>query len=146
MKPIELLNDKLKGKFISRFSVGDTWELCLGDYWLSAQNIISADEQPLNEWLLTNYPPSQKAIDQEYISKCLIVATLMRKEIVSVSLDDTYSLIINFEEDGKLILSTDTDIVDWQWSLSEDGAIPYVNYIVACFWQGEIEINETKIG
>lgn len=145
MKPLEVLNDRLKGNFISRFSVGDTWELYFGDCWLSAHNLISLDESPLNDWLLASYLPFQKAIDQENVSKCVIVAALMRKEVISVALDEACNLTINFEDDGKLILPTDTDTVDWQWNLSEDGAIPYVNHIVACFWQGEIEINESKI-
>ena len=138
MKPIDVLNDKLKGSFISRFSVGDTWELYFGDCWLSAHNLISSDESPLNEWLRTNYSPFQKAIDQENISKCVIVASLMRREVVSVTLDEACNLTINFEDNGKLILPTDTDIVDWQWSLSEEGSDPYMSYIVACFGEGEI--------
>ncbi|TDN39438.1 hypothetical protein E4631_14655 [Hymenobacter sp. UV11] len=142
MKPIEVLNDKLKGNFISRFSIGDTWDLYFGDYWLSTHNLISSDESPLNEWLLANYPPFQKAIDQEDISKCVVVAAFMRKKVVSVALDDSCNLTINFEDNGKLILPTDTDIVDWQWSLSEGGNDPYMSYIVACFGEGQISIKE----
>ena len=142
MKPIEVLNDKLKGNFISRFSIGDTWDLYFGDCWLSAHNLISLDESLLNEWLLGNYPPLQKAIDQECISKCVVVAALMRKEVVSVDLDDSCNLTINFEDNGKLILPTDADIVDWQWSLSEGGNDPYMSYIVACFGEGQISIKE----
>jgi hypothetical protein len=145
MEPIEVLNDRLKGNFISRFSIGDTWELYFGDCWLSAHNLISSNESLLNDWLLTDYPPFQKAIDQEYISKCVVVASLMRKEVISVALDDACNLIINFEDNGELTLPTNTDIVDWQWSLSENGSIPYVDYIVACFWEGEVEVNESKI-
>jgi len=144
MKPTDVLKSRLKGNFISRFSIGDTWELYFGDCWISAHNLISSDESQLNEWLLTNYSPFQKAIDQENISKCVIVAALMRKEVTSIALDEACNLTINFEEDEKLILPTDTDIVDWQWSLSEEGSDPYVSHIVACFTEGEISLSDEK--
>lgn len=144
MKPIDVLNDRLKGSFISRFSVGDTWELYFGDYWLSAHNLISSGESPLNEWLVTSYSPFQNAIDRESISKCVIVAALMRKEVISVALDEACNLTINFQDNGKLTLPTDTAIVDWQWSLSEKGSDPYMSYIAACFGEGEISLSEEK--
>ncbi len=144
MKPIDVLNNRLKGRGISRFSVGDTWELCFGNCWISAHNLISSDESLLNDWLLANYLPFQKAIDREAISKCLIVAALMQKEVVRVALDEACNLTISFEGNGKLILPTDTAIVDWQWSLSEEGSDPYMSYLVACFGEGEISLSEEK--
>ncbi len=144
MKAIKLLNDKLKGTFISRFSLGDTWSLNLGDYWLSAQSLISQDETFINEWLSSNYQPFGKAIDKENVSKCAILAAYMRKEIVGLNLNDACSLIIDFGDNGKLVLPTNTETVDWQWCLSEADSDPYQDYIIACFWEGEIEINDEK--
>lgn len=144
MNPLDVLNGRLKGNFISRFSVGDTWELCFGDCWISAHNLISSDESLLNDLLTVNYLPFKKAIDQENVSKCIIVAALMQKEVISVALDEACNLTIRFEDNGKLMLPTDTAIVDWQWSLSKEGSDPYVSYLVACFGEGEISLSEEK--
>ena len=91
-----------------------------------------------------NYSPFQKAIDKKNISKSVIVTALMRKEVIGVVSDKACNLTIYFEDDGKLILPTDTDIVDWQWSLSEEGSDPYMSSIVACFGEGEISLSEEK--
>jgi hypothetical protein len=60
-----------------------------------------------------------------------------------VQLDNDYNLTIEFRGDSKLVIPTNIQIVDWQWSLNESGMDPYRgDYLVACFWKGEIEIKE----
>lgn len=145
MKALEILRSKLIGSFISHFSVGDTWELYLGGYWLKAQNIISNDEGLLNKWLEKNYPSFQNTVDKDYISKCTILAAHLRKLVTEVQLDQSYNLTIEFEDDSSLLIPTDTDIVDWQWCLNMSAQGPYSDYLIACFWEGEIQINEEKI-
>jgi len=145
MEAIEELNARLLGSYLSRFSVGDTWELRFNDLWISAQNIVSADEKFLNDFLRENYQPFQATVDQDDISKCAIVATCMQKTVIGLRLGDSCNLTIDFEDNRQLVLTTNTSIVDWQWSLSENGSIPYADYIVACFWEGEIEVNKDKI-
>lgn len=114
MNAAEILADILRGEFISRFSVGDTWTLYIGSYALVAQDIVSEDEMMLNKWLKYNYPPYQKSIDQEYISKSAIVAAHMRKEILGLQLDQLCNLTLEFEGDSKLIIPATLDVVDWQ--------------------------------
>ncbi len=113
----------------------------MGGYWLIAQNVVSEDEGLLNGWLDEHYPPYRNAVDKEYISKCAIVASLMRKVITGLQLDEACNLTIEFEMDGRLILPSNADIVDWQWCLNESGSSPYRDYLVACFCKGEIAIN-----
>lgn len=136
MKVLEILRSKLVGSFISYFSVGDTWELYFGYYRLIAQDLISEDENLLNEWLQKNYPSFQNTIDREYISKCAIVAAHMRKLITGVQLDKSYRLTIDFDDDTSLIIPTSTPIVDWQWCLNTSGMDSYSDYIIACFGEG----------
>ena len=132
------------GQFISRFSVGDTWDLAIGEYWLVAQEITSKDEVVLNEWLQINYSLFSSSVDKEHISKSAIVASLLRREIVDVELSDAYALTIEFIEGASLSLSVETDIVDWQWCLNKTGNDPYQDYLVACFGEGEIAISDSQ--
>ncbi|MCR6640426.1 MAG: hypothetical protein NVV82_15860 [Sporocytophaga sp.] len=145
MNALELLRKELIGSFISRFSISDTWALYFGHYWLIAQDLISEDENLLNGWFQNNYPSFPSTVDKEYISKCAIVAAHMRKLVTGVQLDQSYNLTIDFEGDTSLIIPTSTPIVDWQWCLNTSGMDPYSDYIIACFWEGEIQINETQI-
>lgn len=69
----------------------------------------------------------------------------MRKVVTGLKLDDAYNLTIEFEGNSKLIIPTNVKIVDWQWCLNKSGSDPYSDYLVACFWKGEIEINEGSI-
>jgi len=142
MEAIEILTHELCGTFISRFSVGDTWEFYFGHYWLVAHNVISENEGLLNRLLQNDYHSFQNTVDKEYISKCSIVAAHMRKLVTGIKLDEKYNLTIEFENDSKLVIPTNVDIVDWQWCLNKTGNDPYHDYHVACFWNGEIQINE----
>ena len=141
MEALEVLTSKLCEKFISGFGVNDGWSLYLGGYWLIAQNVISEDEGLLNQWLYEHYTPFRNTVDKEYISKCAMVASLMRKEVTGLKLDEAYNLTIEFEKESKLIIPSNVEIVDWQWCLNESGNSPYQDYLVACFWKGKIEIN-----
>jgi hypothetical protein len=144
MEALEVLRGKLVGEFISRFSVGDTWDLSIGDYWLSAQEINSKDELFLNDWLQRNYDLYSSAVDKESISKSTIVASVLRRKIIGVKLDESYALTLEFEDKAELVLSTKVEIVDWQWCLNRTGNDPYIDYLVACFWEGEIAINKNQ--
>jgi hypothetical protein len=144
MEAIDILRDKLVGQFISRFSVGDTWDLAIGEYWLISQEVVSKDEALLDEWLQNNYSLFSTTIDKEQISKSAIIASLLRREIVNVKFDDVYNLVIEFEEGAELVISTNTGIVDWQWCLNRSGNDPYQDYLVACFGEGEIAISDSQ--
>ncbi|MBO2009652.1 hypothetical protein [Hymenobacter negativus] len=144
MKALEILNDKLVGSFIHSFRIGDNWTLDFGDYYLSAQNLISPDEGMLNAWLRTNYKSFETVVDKDFVAKSTIVAAHMRKEVASVTLDIAYNLTLHFENDSELVIPTNEEIVDWQWCLNETGKDPYMDYLIACFWEGEIAINEAR--
>lgn len=144
MEAIEVLNAKLRGEAILSFYVSDGWTLYVGGYYLSAQDIISPDEEQLNSWFRGNYNSFHNAIDKENVSKSAIVAAHLRKTISNLELDEAYNLTIHFEDDSPLLIPTNVDIVDWQWSLNQTGADPYSDYLVACFWEGEISIDESK--
>jgi len=144
MEAIDILRDKLIGQFISRFSIGDTCDLAIGDYWLIAQEVVSKDEALLNEWLQNNYSLFNSTVDKEQISKSAVIASLLRREVVAIRLDNLYNLVIYFEEGAELIIPTNTGIVDWQWCLNRSGNDPYRDYLVACFWEGEIAVSNNQ--
>lgn len=144
MQALEVLKSKLIGSFISRFSVGDTWDLYIDGYWLVAQEVISGDEDYLNKFFENNYSHFKTTVDKDYISKCAIVAAAMRREIVGVELDELYNLKIRFDNNFNLLFPTNVEIVDWQWCLNDNGADPYTNCLVGCFWEGEIQVNEKQ--
>jgi hypothetical protein len=145
MRALEILNEKLVGTAIYSFHVGDNWTLNFGDCFLSVQNLVSPDEGILNEWLCANYASFQTAVDKEFIAKSTVVTAHMRKEVTSVTLDAAYNLTIHFENDSIIVIPTNEDIVDWQWCLNETGQDPYMDYLVACFWEGEIAINKVNV-
>ncbi len=144
MTALEILNNNLEGNFIRRFSIGDTFDLYFGDCWLITHDLISEDEVQLNRWLEENYLSYNNTVDKENISKSAILAAHLQKEVIGVQLDNLCNLSIEFENDSKLILTTNVGIVDWQWCLNETGNNPYSDYLVACFWKGEIQINNDK--
>ena len=44
MGVIEILKDMLVGKFYSRFSAGDTFDLYFDGFWLISQNVAALEE------------------------------------------------------------------------------------------------------
>lgn len=144
MRALEILKSKLVGSFISRFSVGDTWDLYIDGYWLVAQEVISEDEDYINKFFENDYSHFKTTVDKGYISKCAIVAAAMRREIIGVELDELYNLKIRFDNNFSLLFPTNVEIADWQWCLNDNGADPYTNYLVGCFRESEIQVNEKQ--
>lgn len=140
IKALAVLTEALQGNFISRFSIGDTFDLYIADYWLVAHNVLSPDEALLSKWYAANYSSFSSCVDKENISKATILAAHLRTTITEITMDDSCSLTLHFEDDTHLVISTDTDIVDWQWALNTSGSDPYMDHVVACFWAGEVSI------
>lgn len=140
MKALDILREKLTGNYYYRFSTGDTWDFYFDNFHLLTYEIKSPDEQDLNKRLLNNYNAAQQAIDKKDIAKNIVAASCLRKNITSVSLNADSALILKFENEVKLILPTNTDIVDWQWALNKNGDDPYLGCIAGCFSTGEIQI------
>jgi len=139
---LEILNNRLLGQFISRFSLGDTWDLFIGEYCLSAHTIQFEDEGKITKFLKENYNGFIHAVDKEDISKSTIMAANLRKTIIEILLDENKNLTIDFENGSTMNILTNTDIVDWQWCINKSGKDPYIDNEIACFWAGEIKIKE----
>ncbi|MEL7139986.1 MAG: hypothetical protein AAFP67_13085 [Pseudomonadota bacterium] len=68
----------------------------------------------------------------------------MRRRITATSLDETATLLVDFEGGLDLSILTDTPIVDWQWSIASDSRNPYESVAdIACFRPSEIVVRET---
>lgn len=139
---LEILNNRLLGQFISRFSLGDTWDLFIGEYCLSAHTIQFEDEGKISELLKENYDGFIHAVDKEDVSKSTIMAANLRKTIIEILLDENKNITIDFENGSTMNILTNTDIVDWQWCINKSGKDPYMDNEIACFWAGEIKIKE----
>lgn len=136
---IDLLRNLLLKKFISFFSVGDSFTLCIGNYYLICQDITSEDEKLIDNSIDENYPFAKFSIDKQHISKTTILAANMRKEIIDVVMDTRCCLTLKFENGSDLFIPTSNTIVDWQWAINENGGDPYTcKNLIACFWEGEI--------
>lgn len=139
MIAIEILEEKLLGNYYSRISIGDTFDLCFDNFWLISQNVLSPDEDSINQDL-SGYQPTNEAIDKENIAKGAILTTTLRKEVTEVVLNFDSSLELRFENGVKLKFTTDTEIVDWQWAISENAQDPYLGCIVGVFEAGEVHL------
>lgn len=140
MGAIEILEDKLVGNFYSRFSVGDTFDLCFDRYWLLSQDVVASEESKLNSLLFSEYQPASEAVDKEYVAKAVVVSSTLRKMVTGVSLGADSTLELDFDNGVRLTFPTHTEIVDWHWAINEEGNSPYENFIVGCFSPGEVEI------
>ena len=138
----DILNEKLVGEFISRFSVGDTWDMFIGDYYLSAHTIEFEEENQITEFLIGHYDEFKFSMDKENISKSTIMAANLRKPITKVSLDELKNLQLDFENGSTMRILTNTKIVDWQWCVNRSGKDSYMDYEIACFREGETQIKE----
>ena len=138
----DILNEKLLGEFISRFSVGDTWWMYIGEFYLEAHTIEFEEENQITEFLKRHYEEFKFSVDKETISKSTIMAANLRKPITKVSLDELKNLQLDFENGSTMRVLTNTKIVDWQWCVNRSGKDPYMDYEIACFWEGETQIKE----
>ncbi|MBX2843570.1 MAG: hypothetical protein KTR26_17490 [Flammeovirgaceae bacterium] len=141
MKALDILKEELIDNFISHYSVGDTWRLCFGNCWLICQNVISKDEEFLTRLIQDNYKIAKESVDKNYISKSIVITSNMRILVTGLELDNKSNLTIEFENGSNIIIPSNEEIVDWQWCLNESGNDPYRDYLVACFWEGEIKLN-----
>ncbi len=142
MEALEILKEKFLGNFYSRFSVGDTFDLCFDQFWLIAQNVESLDEDRLNQVVLQHYHPAGIAVDKEDVAKAAIICSTRRKEVVEVTLAPDSALQLYFDNGVKLLFPTNTDIVDWHWAINEKADSPYVDCLVGCFNPGEIQLGD----
>lgn len=141
---LAILDKKLLGKFISRFSLGDTWEMFIGEYCLSAHTIEFTDERRLELLIKEHYDEFAYSIDKENIAKSMIMAANLRKTITRIDLDEMKNLTFDFEQGTPLRILTNTEIVDWQWCINKSGKDPYMDNEVSCFWAGAIEVNNNS--
>ncbi len=140
MNIIEVLQEKLLGNFYSTFRVGDGFGLNFDGFWLISQNVVSADENALNDKLLNEYQPASEAIDKEDIAKSIVLSATLRKTISKVDLMPDSSLELTFDNGVKLLFPTNTEIVDWQWAINENAHDPYIDFIVGVFKSGEAQL------
>ena len=141
-KDLEIIKKKFIGDFITGFRVGDIWELYIGDYCLLAQNIEFDNEKRMEALLQNHYPEISFTVDKEDVPKATLMTANLRKLIIGAHLDERKNLTIDFEKGSSLKVLTNVDIVDWQWCVNKTGNIPYLDFEIACFWEGQIEINE----
>lgn len=113
-----------------------------GIYQLIAQEVVAEDEAIISKLFQDNFSWFTDSVDKEYLGKSAIVAACMRRRVVAIEVTELCEVVINFEGGLKLFIPTDVSVVDWQWCLSETGKDPYQDFIIACFEQGKINVND----
>ena len=135
------------GAEIHGFRCGDFWSARLykstlpHDLVLVFQGLNSSKVSLLTDAInLTDDSVLRKPDPEEVVWAALLAAALRRK-IIGVSIAKDASLKFVFEGGIDIVFSTDTEIVDWQWSIGSVDASPYdpaTGSQIACFWKGEI--------
>ncbi len=131
----------LLNEFYHTFENCGVWSFGFtSEVWLVAQEVSFPDAVKINEALKTtdlklfNYPNSEE------LAQSVLVARNKGFEVTNVSILKNSELLIEFETGFKMIIRTDTAIVDWHWSLSNENSNPYhTKYIEACFHPSEYE-------
>ena len=143
MKSKKLLQKILLNNSITYYAISECWVIGFYDYYLVCQNIVFKEENIISKTLKENYKYFEHSVDKENIAKNCLLTANMRKEIKSIEIDKKKQLILKFENGSDLMIPTNTDIVDWQWSINKTGnADPYMEKgIITCFFEKEIEIN-----
>ena len=140
MNAIDILKEKLVGNFYSRISLGDTFDLCFDGFWLIAHNVVSNDEEQLNEQFIERYSSAAEAIDREDVAKSVVLCCTRRKKIVDVVLAPDSTLELIFENGISLSFPTSTETVDWQWAITVNGQEPHNGYLISVFESGEVQV------
>ena len=143
---IQEANQSLKklmvGKFIARFTTGNVWTLMLDDDELRLS--FHAMTFPLKDALvqrLSDFNPELlNCPDSEDVAWAAMLAAVTRREITSATVDDQAQINLSFEGGIEVTVSTDANIVDWQWCIGRSEVNhPYTSpFEIACFWKGEI--------
>ena len=139
MTQSQSIQSALVGSCFSRFAVGTGFDLYFEDFVLSAQEIVSSDEETINVGLVNSYPPSTCTANPEYLAKSIVLAACLAAEISAVNIFDDSSLVLRFNNGSEIRLRTDTPLVDWHWAFTESGGDPYSGCLVACFAPGDIQ-------
>lgn len=137
----KILSDTLAGEFIRQVTIGEVWEFCFSnDIWLVAQNVSSPDTSRLERIVGSFKPNLLDGVDPQDVAAAALVTSNLRRVITGVNLRQDAQIVLAFGENRSVEVSTDVEIVDWQWSLGPCPQIPYsTEFKVACFWKGEVE-------
>ncbi len=135
----EGIKDALVGSCYSRFAVDTGFVLYFDDFVLSAQEIVSSDEESINSGFVTSYQPSTYTANPENIAKSVSLAACLGIDIFAVEISDDSSLVLKFNNGIVIRMHTDTPIVDWHWAFTESGGDPYSGCLIACFAPGDIQ-------
>ena len=147
VKAIQMLNEKLVGNSYTYISIGDYWSLFIDhELWLVSHEVSTSEEDGINNILSGITPPVLDGVDSEDIAKAIAVIRHKRQPTSGISLAADGTLELIFDNNRRLAFSSAVDIVDWQWCLNSSGDDPYHDrdFLVACFWTGEVKIKEER--
>ncbi len=130
------------GRSIDRFCHGDTWEIRFdNDLWLVTHELRIDAESDLQTLLESGSTALHYSVDPRDAVRSLLLASLMRRPVISVDITTDGALSLHFDEARSVTLPTDTDVVDWQWSLGGTPNNPYAaEALICCLWRGEVRV------
>ena len=141
MSKIEYIKELLEGHFYTEVRLDCAWAIRFDNQvWLLAQSLQFPEESGINENLEKNMPSVLPEIDSEDSARMLLLLKTRQSKLSEVSLLEHEELLLKFENGNQIKVKTDADIVDWQWSLSEQDTDPYQSTLAACYYPGSIEV------
>jgi len=137
----QFLKNKLIEKSYTSIEYTDWWSLNFGDFWLNFHNIFSKEEKNIFENLKKIKPSLTDAIDYNDLPKMLIIMKHLRQPITNIILNPDNSLTLYFLN-RFFTISSQENIVDWQWCINNTKNNPYKDFDIACFDVENISINK----
>lgn len=139
---VTVLRDCLIGNAFTTVSVGDWWALSFDrGFWVVAQELAFPETPTISALLEKADPPVLDGVDPDRVAQAVVIMRNLRRPVTDVSLSSDGALNLAFG-DRQMSVTTGTDVVDWQWCLNRSGADPYSDFIVACFWPGQVQVSE----
>lgn len=141
------LKDYVLGALMVEFIAGDVW---IFRFYPKSQSqciyiVFHSMDSPslvgIEESLRSTRSDLFSGPDADQVTRGALAASLLRREVIDISLDEGANFTLIFENSSPVIIKTDTKIVDWQWYVGERMIDPYIgDFRFACFWQGEVDV------
>lgn len=140
---VEKLKGLLVGSWFTHVEYEEQWRLRTeSQVWLIAQSVRVSFEGEIEAALRARDPSLLQTVDAGLAPRAAAVFRMLRYPIDEVRLDREGALGLRIAG-GWLTAEVDTDIVDWQWSVSRTRQMPFVGFDVARIWRGSVEDGES---
>ena len=131
----KVLEKHLLGESIHEVHVGVGWVMRLSnDVWLRCHEIKCEGEEAARGSLQLTGLGLDSCVEPGEPVQSLLLVACMRRPILGLVLERGGDLTLDFGSGRTVLLSSETEIVDWQWCLGPSTGDPYAQPgMLACF-------------